>query len=144
MTRKEAELRQREARWEKEKGLRLREAKLRYERRHLRRGFREGLGRSPINYWSDLFIVFMVAGWAVAIPVMAAAATYAMVANGDSGIWQYFTELVTVPLASGSCIWLVKCSVQHAIANHRGEECPSDFPRVEGAELNGDAEKPGS
>lgn len=105
-----------------------------------RGGKGSALQRSPINYFSDLFIVVMVVGWALLLCIMVGAAVHAQIALADTSVWSVCAELVTIPLSAGGAIWMVKNSVQHAIANSRGEECPTDFPAVEGAEMGGNEE----
>ena len=94
----------------------------------------KALNKSPISYFSDLFVAVMVVGWIVALVILIGAAFYSMVILGYTDVWQYVTELVTIPLSAGGAIWMIKNSVQHAIANNQGRRCPEDFPAVEGAE----------
>ena len=91
----------------------------------------KALNNSPINYFSDLFIIAMVLAWIIAIIVMMVMAVYATVTFCDTSIWCYVQELVAVPLAAGSSVYLVKCGVQHAIANNQGKQAHMDFPRVD-------------
>ena len=106
----------------------------------------KALNKSPISYFSDLFVAVMVVGWIVALVILIGAAFYSMVILGYTDVWQYVTELVTIPLSAGGAIWMIKNSVQHAIANNQGRQCPEDFPAVEGAETgeNEQAETAGS
>lgn len=94
---------------------------------------------SPINYFSDLFIVAMVIAWVAVIIVMVVIAIYATASLADTSIWAYVAELVTVPLSAGGAIWMIKNSVQHAIANSKGERAHMDFPAV-----NADGEEDGN
>lgn len=91
---------------------------------------KDKLSRSPINYFSDLFIVSMVLAWIAAILVMTCMAVYATVAFQDTSIWPEVGTLVAVPLTAGGAIWMIKNSVQHAIAYNRGERASMDFPAV--------------
>lgn len=91
---------------------------------------KDKLSKSPINYFSDLFIVAMVVAWISVLLVMTAMAIYATVALQDTSMWAEVGTLVAVPLTAGGAIWLVKCSVQHAIAYNRGERAHMDFPAV--------------
>lgn len=100
--------------------------------------FLKKISDSPINYFSDLFIVVMIAGWAIAIPIVCIAAIYAMIKISDTSVWTYFVELITVPLTAGGAIWMIKNSVQHAIMNKQGKKCEPDFPAV-----NADGENDG-
>ena len=97
------------------------------------------LGNSPINYFSDLFIVAMVTGWVVVLFIMVYAAWYATVKFGDTSVWSHVGNLVSVPLSCGGAIWMIKNSVQHAIANSRGKQAKMDFPKV-----NADGENDGN
>lgn len=91
---------------------------------------KDKLSKSPINYFSDLFIVAMVTAWIVAIVVMTCMAVYATVAFQDTSIWPEVGTLVAVPLTAGGAIWMIKNSVQHAIAYNRGERAKMDFPAI--------------
>ena len=90
----------------------------------------EKLNKSPINYFSDLFIAAMVIAWIVIIIVMTLAAIYSTIMFQDSSVWTEVGTLVAVPLTAGGAIWMVKNSVQHAIAYNRGERAHYDFPAV--------------
>ena len=92
------------------------------------------LKKSPINYFSDLFIAAMVTAWIAVIVIMVIFAVYATVRLCDTSIWSEVGTLVSVPLTAGGAIWMVKNSVQHAIANQRGETARMDFPRVDASE----------
>ncbi len=90
----------------------------------------KALGNSFINYFSDLFIVCMVSGWILVLLIMICFAAYATVILGDTSMWSDVGTLVAVPLSAGGAIWMVKNSVQHAIANRDGKEAKMDFPKV--------------
>jgi len=90
----------------------------------------KALNNSFINYFSDLFVAVMVIAWIAVIIIMIVMAIYATVRLSDVYIWSDVANLVAVPLTAGGAIYLVKCSVQHAIANRQGKECKMDFPRV--------------
>ena len=100
-------------------------------------GLKQKLCESPINYFSDLFVAAMVLLWIAAIVVMTAAAIWATAAIGDTSIWCEVGTLVAAPVTCGAGIWMVKNSVQHAIANAKGERAHMDFPAVEEAEFCG-------
>ena len=93
--------------------------------------FMEKLKESPINYFSDLFIVAMVISWIIAIIIITIFAIYSNIVLQDTSVWQYMWELVGIPLSAGGAMWMLKNSVQHAIANNQGRECKKDFPKVE-------------
>ncbi|MCD8038861.1 MAG: hypothetical protein LUE96_07250 [Lachnospiraceae bacterium] len=90
----------------------------------------KALDNSFINYFSDLFIVCMVAGWIAVLLIMTGFAAYATIVLGDTSMWSDVGTLVAVPLSAGGAIWMVKNSVQHAIANRDGKEAKPDFPKV--------------
>lgn len=94
-----------------------------------------------INYWSDLFIVTMVLGWSITVIVMIIFAIYSTIVYADNSIWCELGTLVAVPLSCGGAIWMIKNSVQHAIANQQGHEATPDFPAVDASEeINGKEE----
>lgn len=86
--------------------------------------------KSPINYFSDLFIISMVVIWIVSVFIMSIMAVYATLIMYDTSIWSYLSSLVGVPLSCGGAIWMIKNSVQHAIANSKGKVARMDFPAV--------------
>ncbi len=91
---------------------------------------KKALNNSFINYFSDLFVAVMVVAWIVVIVIMLVMAIYATVIICDTSIWAELGNLVAIPLSCGGAIWMVKNSVQHAIANNRGEQAHMDFPKV--------------
>ena len=91
------------------------------------------LKKSPINYFSDLFVAAMVVCWILIILLMATMAVYATVRLADTSIWCELGSLVAIPLSCGGAAWMIKNTVQHAIANQQGRECPQDFAAVDEA-----------
>ena len=102
----------------------------------------EKLGRSPINYYSDLFIVAMVLMWIVDNIYESIIATIVTIASiilsqetgtscYDTTMWASIGANVAVPLSCGGAVWMVKNSVQHAISYYKGKEAVKDFPAVE-------------
>ena len=102
----------------------------------------EKLGRSPINYYSDLFIVAMVLMWIVDNIYESIIATIVTIASVilshetgascyDTTMWASIGANVAVPLSCGGAVWMVKNSVQHAISYYKGKEAVKDFPSVE-------------
>lgn len=89
------------------------------------------LGKSPINYFSDLFIVAMVISWIAVVIIMVIMAVYSTIRLMDNTIWSNVESLTAVPLTAGGAIWMIKNSVQHAIFNNKNKIAPSDFPKVE-------------
>lgn len=102
----------------------------------------EKLKKSPINYFSDLFIVVMVLAWIAVILIMVAMGIYSTVAYADNSIWCEVSSLVSVPLSAGGAIWMIKNSVQHAIANNNGKRAHEDFPAVDASETIDGQEEP--
>lgn len=103
------------------------------------------LGDSPINYWSDLFVIAMVVIWiasvviltinAIAVSITTMVMTYYLGFSViDNTLWSEDVILITAPLSAVSTVWMIKNSVQHAILNNKGKSCPVDFPRVDGAD----------
>ena len=99
------------------------------------------LNKSPINYFSDLFIVAMVLMWIIDNVWESIIATIvtisSVILSSQSGINCYDTSMwssigtnVAIPLSCGGAIWMVKNSVQHAIANRKGKQAQKDFPAV--------------
>ena len=101
----------------------------------------EKLNKSPINYFSDLFIIMMVVTWILTTALVAVFAIYSTIALSDNTLWSNLVELVSVPLSAGGAIWMVKNAVQHAIANKNGKQADMDFPMVEGADITKEEEE---
>lgn len=92
--------------------------------------FERFLQKSPINYFSDLFIAAMVIMWIAVIFIMAVMAIYSTLVWADNSIWSDLGALVQIPLASGGAIWMIKNAVQHKIAAQQGKKVEEDFPEV--------------
>lgn len=99
------------------------------------------LKRSPINYFSDLFIVAMVLMWIADNCYQAIVATIvtisSIVLSHQTGVGTYDTSMwasigtnVALPLSCGGAIWMIKNSIQHAISNYRGKDAKEDFPAI--------------
>lgn len=99
------------------------------------------LNRSPINYFSDLFITAMVLLWIADCVYESVVATIVTVSSiilshqtgancYDTSMWASIGANVVIPLSCGGAIWMIKNSIQHAIANHKGKEALKDFPAV--------------
>lgn len=102
----------------------------------------KALKKSPINYFSDLFVVVMVIAWIIVIIIMLAMAIFSTVCYADNSIWSELGSLVSIPLSAGGAIWMIKNSVQHAIAYNKGEQAHMDFPKVDASEEIDGFEKP--
>lgn len=106
-----------------------------------RSGMIDKLKKSPINYFSDLFIVAMVLMWIVDNVYQSIIATYVTVASVilsaetgascyDTSMWSSIGTNVAIPLSCGGAVWMIKNSIQHAISNYRGKDATQDFPAV--------------
>lgn len=99
------------------------------------------LNRSPINYFSDLFIVAMVSMWIVDNIYQSVIASVVTVSSiilshqtgvncYDTSMWTSIGTNVAIPLSCGGAIWMVKNSIQHAISNYKGKDATKDFAAV--------------
>ena len=102
----------------------------------------KSLKRSPINYFSDLFIVAMVLMWIVDNvyqSLIASAVTISSIVLSfqtgmsvyDTSMWSSIGVNVAIPLSCGGAIWMIKNSVQHAIAYSKGKRAHEDFPKAD-------------
>lgn len=107
----------------------------------MKKGLSNKLKNSPINYFSDLFIVAMVVLWIVDNVYQSIVATIVTissillsnetgVASYDTTMWSSIGTNVAVPLSCGGAVWMIKNSIQHAISNYRGERAQEDFPAI--------------
>lgn len=101
----------------------------------------EKLARSPVNYFSDLFIVAMVSLWIFDCIYESIIATIVTISSiilshtsgtncYDTSMWSAIGSNIAIPLSCGGAIWMVKNSIQHAISNYKGERAHEDFPAV--------------
>lgn len=99
----------------------------------------EKIRKSPINYFSDLFIVAMVVMWIFDNLYQTVIATIVTINSVilsnetgmsciDTSMWSSIGANVSIPLSCGGAIWMIKNSIQHAIKNYKNEEAPMDFP----------------
>lgn len=99
------------------------------------------LNRSPINYYSDLFIVAMVLMWIIDNVYESVIATIVTISSVilshelgiscyDTSMWSSIGTNVAVPLSCGGGVWMIKNSIQHAISYYRGKEAVKDFPAI--------------
>lgn len=97
------------------------------------------LRQSPINYFSDLFIVAMVVMWIVDNVYESLVATAVTVSSivlslrtginyFDTSMWTSIGSNVAIPLSCGGAIWMIKNSIQHAISYRQGKRAHEDFP----------------
>ena len=97
------------------------------------------LKESPINYFSDLFIVAMVCLWifdSIYQTAIASTVTISSVILSiqtgvncyDTSMWASIGSNVAVPLSCGGAIWMIKNSIQHAISYSKGKRAHMDFP----------------
>lgn len=101
----------------------------------------EKLRKSPINYYSDLFIVAMVLMWIIDNIYESVIATVVTVGSVilshetgtncyDTSMWASIGTNVAVPLSCGGGVWMIKNAIQHAISYNKGKEAVKDFPAV--------------
>lgn len=99
------------------------------------------LKKSPINYFSDLFIVAMVVMWIVDNIYESIIATIVTISSiilshklgtacYDTSMWSSIGTNVAIPLSCGGAIWMIKNSIQHAISNYKGKDATPDFPAI--------------
>ncbi len=99
------------------------------------------LDKSPINYFSDLFIVAMVVMWIVDNVYESIVATIVTISSVilsiqtgencyDTSMWVSIGANVAIPLSCGGAIWMIKNSIQHAISNYKGKTVEKDFPAI--------------
>lgn len=97
--------------------------------------------KSPINYFSDLFIIAMVLMWMADNIYQAVIATVVTISSVvlscqtgmncyDTSMWSSIGTNVAIPLSCGGAIWMIKNSIQHAISNYKGKLAHEDFPAV--------------
>lgn len=97
--------------------------------------------KSPINYFSDLFITAMVLMWIFDNIYQSLIATTVTVSSVilslqtgmscyDTSMWTSIGSNVAIPLSCGGAIWMVKNAIQHAISNSKGEIAKQDFPAI--------------
>lgn len=124
--------------------MRNRTSESKKNRKHKKLDVNSALKKSPINYFSDLFIVAMVCMWIadnVYQSLIASAVTISSIImsfqtgipNYDTSMWSSIGSNVVVPLSCGGGIWMIKNSVQHAIAYSKNKRAHQDFPAVDGA-----------
>lgn len=101
----------------------------------------EKIKKSPINYFSDLFITAMVLMWIVDNVYQAVIATAVTVSSVilscqtgmscyDTTMWSSIGTNVAIPLSCGGAIWMIKNGIQHAISNSKGKLAHQDFPAI--------------
>lgn len=106
------------------------------------------LGKSPIDYFSDLFIVAMVIMWIFDSVYESIIATYVTISSIqlsrelgfsaiDTSMWSSIGTNISVPLGAGGAVWLIKCGVQRAIRISGGKKETPDFPDIDVGETDG-------
>lgn len=99
------------------------------------------LKRSPIRYFSDLFITAMVVMWIIDNVYQSIIATIVTISSitlslqtgmncYDTSMWSSIGTNVAIPLSCGGALWMIKNSIQHAIFNYKGKEAKEDFPAI--------------
>lgn len=98
--------------------------------------------KKPIKYFSDLFIVAMVAMWIVDCVYESIIATTVTISSiilshttgmqcYDTSMWASIGTNVAIPLSCGGAIWMIKNSLQHAISNYKGKDATPDFQETD-------------
>lgn len=111
-------------------------------RYHRKNTFFEKIKKSPINFFSDLFIVAMVIMWIadnIYESMIASAVTISSIvlsfqtgsSQFETSMWSSIGANICIPLGAGGAVWLIKCAVQHAIANKQGKQAEMDFPDID-------------
>lgn len=112
-----------------------------HKRPSKKKGWLYKLRCSPINYFSDLFIVAMVVMWIADNVYQAIIATIVTISSViisnqtgmacfDTSMWASIGTNVAIPLSCGGAVWMVKNSIQHAISNYKGKRAHQDFPAI--------------
>lgn len=107
--------------------------------------FTKKIRKSPINYWSDLFIVAMVIFWifdnileSIVASIVTVSSIILSFQTGsscyDTTMWQSIGTNIAMPLSAGGAVWMIKNTVVHAITNNKGKQAEFDFPAVDGTE----------
>ena len=106
----------------------------------------KSIKNSPINFFSDLFIVAMVVFWIVDNVYESIIATIVTISSVilsfncgyacyEVSMWSSIGTNIALPLSCGGALWMLKCGVQHAIANKSGKQAKMDFPKVDDTEI---------
>lgn len=99
-------------------------------------------GKSPIDYFSDLFIIAMVVMWIIDSVYESIIATYVTLSSVslsyqlgydaiNTSMWSSIGTNIAVPLGAGGAVWLIKCGVQRAIRISKGKVETPDFPDID-------------
>ncbi len=96
-----------------------------------------GLQKSPIHYFSDLFMFSVVVIWLMVIVNMLAGAWVATVRNCDNSIWSDLGVLTAVPLSCGVAGWMARICINHHNANQQGKQAAMDLPDLEPFDTEG-------
>lgn len=99
------------------------------------------IAKSPINFFSDLFIVAMVTLWIVDILWESSIATVVTVSSiilsfktgmqsYDTSMWANIGNNVAIPLSTGGALWMIKNAVLHGVKAAKNKKVDIDFPPV--------------
>lgn len=111
------------------------------QKKQKKKSIKDRLGSSPINFFSDLFIVAMVLLWIVDNVYESVIATIVTLSSLslsfevgysciDTSMWSSIGSNIAIPLSAGGALWMLKNGVQHAIANKAGRQPAFDFPAI--------------
>lgn len=99
------------------------------------------VAKSPINFFSDLFIVAMVTLWIVDIIWESSIATAVTISSiilsfrtgvqsYDTSMWPSIGANVSIPLSAGGALWMIKNAILHGVKAHKDKKVDIDFPPV--------------
>jgi len=99
------------------------------------------IAKSPINFFSDLFIVAMVTLWIVDIIWESSIATAVTISSiilsfktgmqsYDTSMWANIGTNVAIPLSAGGALWMIKNAVLHGVKAAKNKKVDIDFPPV--------------
>lgn len=104
--------------------------------------FFKKLSKSPINFFSDLFVMSMVTFWIFDILWETAVATSVTVSSivlsfktgipsYDTSMWSGIATNVAIPLSTGGGLWMIKNAVLHGVKAVKNKKVDIDFPTYE-------------
>lgn len=99
------------------------------------------IAKSPINFFSDLFIVAMVTLWIVDIVWESSIATVVTISSiilsfqtgtqaYDTSMWASIGANAAIPLTAGGALWMIKNAILHGVKAAKDKKVDIDFPPV--------------
>ncbi len=85
------------------------------------------LKKSPIDYFSDLFMCVAVLYWVVIGAIMTVEGIYSTHILQDTSMWSYVESYVSNPVSCGIMLWMAKNAAQHTIAYWQGRTANKNF-----------------